>query len=402
MKPKEDDLALAVWRYGIISPLLHRHPDQPGKGQVLADMGQQSYVRENGQRVALSPETIRKWLTRYRQGGLPALADKPRKDRGKHRIDQKIIDAMVALRGDHPRWTLTRMFEHMLENGIWNGRRPSQATLYRLAQSRNLQRDPHLESRQSCRSFAFDTFGQLWMADFLHGPKIRKGRYKRKTYLHVILDDSARYVVSGSFYLSEKVESLICDLMTAVRRFGIPERFYTDNGPSYASRHLKVVCARLGMQLIHTPPYRPQGRGKVERLFRTVREQFLAVDTSKTLEQLNTAFDKWLEQYHQRRHRSLKCSPLKKRLTGSSVCQPVPEVADIETLFMMQRRCRVYKDGTIRLFGQVFEILDPPISNKRLTVYYTPWDLSCVYYGRFYKPAFKLHLTQNAHRFDHP
>lgn len=402
MKPKNDDLALAVWRYGIISTLLHRHPDQPGIGKVLADMGRQSYVKENGQRVTLSPETIRKWLARYRQGGLPALADKPRQDKGKHRIDQAIINAMVSLRNDHPRWTLTRMFEHMLEKDIWNGRRPSQATLYRLAKSRNLQRDPHLKPGQSCRSFAFDTFGQLWMADFLHGPKIRKHRHKRKTYLHVILDDSARYVVSAGFYLSEKVESLICDLMTAVRRFGIPERFYTDNGPSYASRHLKLVCARLGMQLIHTPPYRPQGRGKLERFFRTVRDQFLAVDSSKNLEQLNTAFNQWREQYHQRRHRSLGCSPLKKRLTGPSVCQPVPEVADIETLFMMQRRCRVYKDGTIRLFGQVFEILDPPISSNRLTVYYTPWDLSCVYYGRFYKPAFKLNLTQNAHRFDHP
>ena len=128
MKPKNDELGLAVWRYGIISPLLHRHPDQLGKGQVLADMGRRSYVRENGQRVTLSPETIRKWLTRYRQGGLPALADKPRHDKGKHHIDQAIIDAMVALRDEHPRWTLTRMFEHMLEKGIRNGRRPSQAT----------------------------------------------------------------------------------------------------------------------------------------------------------------------------------------------------------------------------------------------------------------------------------
>ncbi len=400
MKP-EHDMNLAVWRYGIISPLLHLRPDQEGKGQVLQEIGSRTYVREDGQPVRLSPETIRKWLTRYRQGGLPALADKPRKDKGKHAVPQAIIDAMRALRQEHPRWTMTRVFDHMLASGIWNGRRPSQSTLYRFVKAHNLVRDPHRQPAARCRSFAFDTFGQLWMADFLHGPKIRQGRYKRKTYLHVILDDSARYAVSGSFYLSEKVESLICDLMQAVRRHGIPQRFYTDNGPCYASRHLKIVCARLGMQLIHTPPYRPQGRGKIERFFRTVRDQFLAVCAVKTLDQLNIDLHKWLEGYHQRRHSALGCPPLQKRLSASSVCQAVPEVANIEDLFMMERRCRVYKDGTIRLFKQIYEIIDPPLSN-RVTVYYTPWDLSCVYYGSFLKPTFRLNMTQNAHRFDHP
>lgn len=400
MKP-EKDLSLAVWRYGIISPLLHLRPDQEGIGQVLQQIGSRTYVRENGERIRLSPETIRKWLTRYRQGGLPALATKPRKDKGKHAVPKAISDAISGLREKHPRWTMMRVFEHLISQGIWNGRRPSRATLYRFAKAHNLVRDPHRQPAVSCRSFAFEIFGQLWMADFLHGPKIRQGRYKRKTYLHVILDDSARYVVSGSFYLSEKVESLICDLMQAVRRYGIPQRFYTDNGPCYASRHLKIVCGRLGMQLIHTPPYRPQGRGKVERFFRTVRDQFLAVSSAKSLEQLNIDFHKWVERYHQRRHSGLDCPPLQKRLTGSSVCQPVPEVARIEDLFMMQRRCRVYKDGTIRLFKQTYEIIDPPPSG-RVTVYYTPWDLSCVYYGSFLKPTYRLNMTQNAHRFDHP
>lgn len=400
MKP-EHDMDLAVWRYGIISPLLHLRPDQEGKGQVLQEIGSRTYLREDGQPVRLSTETIRKWLTRYRQGGLPALADKPRKDKGKHAVPQAISDAIRALRQEHPRWTMTRVFDHMLASGIWNGRRPSQSTLYRFAKVHNLVRDPHWQRAASCRSFAFDTFGQLWMADFLHGPKIRQGRYKRKTYLHVILDDSSRYAVSGSFYLSEKVESLICDLMQAVRRHGIPQRFYTDNGPCYASRHLKIVCARLGMRLIHTPPYRPQGRGKIERFFRTVRDQFLAVCTVKALDQLNVDFHQWLEGYHQRRHSALGCPPLQKRLSASSVCQAVPEVANIEDLFMMQRRCRVYKDGTIRLFKQIYEIIDPPLGN-RVTVYYTPWDLSCVYYGSFLKPTFRLNMTQNAHRFDHP
>jgi len=397
MKPTDD---LAVWRYGIISSLLHQKPEQGTKKDALEEVAQQTYVRSNGQPITLSPETIRKWLARYQLGGLPALADKERCDKGKHAVPEKLVEAMTKLRKEHPRWTMTRLFDQLIFQGYWNGRKPSQSTLYRFAKAHNLVRDPHLQT-VSCRSFAFDLFGQLWMADFLHGPKIKQGRHKRKTYLHVILDDSSRYVASGGFYLSEKVESLICDLMPAVRRYGIPQRFYTDNGPCYASRHLKIVCARLGMQLVHTPPYRPQGRGKVERFFRTVRDQFLTGDTSITLEQLNIAFQEWLAGYHRRIHSSLDCSPMQKRLSGDSACNPLPEVADIESLFMMERRCRIYKDGTIRLFKQIYELIDP-MPGKRVTVYYTPWDLSCIYYGTFLKPAFRLNMSANAHRFDHP
>jgi len=401
MDQHDPELDLAVWRYGIISPLLHHDPDNLTKTQLMADMARQSYVREDGKRVRLNPETIRKWLTRYRQGGLPALQNKPRQDKGHHSIPDSIVEAMTGLREDHPRWTFTRILDHMLASGVWNGNKPSPSTLYRFARTRNLLRDPHRQKATPCRSFAYEIFGQLWSADFLHGPKVRVHRNRRKTYLHAIMDDSSRFVVASGFYLSEKVESLICDLKAAVRCYGIPQRFYTDNGPSYASRHLKIVCARLGTQLIHTPPYRPQGRGKIERFFKTVREQFLATDTSKTLEQINISFTKWLERYHQRRHSSLGCPPMQKRLGQPSVCQPVPEVADIENLFLMQRRCKVYKNGTVRLFNQIFEIIDPPLS-KRITVYYKPWDLSCVYYGKFYNPAFRLNLTKNAHRFDHP
>lgn len=401
MELSDENMDLAVWRYGIISPLLHQHPDQGQKGDTLEAMAGQTYVRNNGDQVTLSSETIRKWLARYQQGGLPALADKMRCDKGKHRIPEALIAAMRQTRAEHPRWTMTRLFDHLITEGIWNGRQPSKSTLYRFAKSQNLLRDPHQTTVASCRPFAFDVFGQLWMADFLHGPKIKQERNKRKSYLHVILDDSSRYVVSGGFYLSETVESLICDLKTAVRRHGIPQRFYTDNGPCYASRHLKIVCGRIGTQLIHTPPYRPQGRGKVERFFRTVRDQFLSVDTSKTLEQLNGAFKKWLTIYHQNMHSSLGCPPMKKRLDGESACQPLPEVADIESLFMMERRCRMYKDGTIHLFKQIYELIDPT-PGKRVTVYYTPWDLSCIYYGPFLKPAFRLNMSANAHRFDHP
>ncbi len=400
MEENDKSMEIALWRYGIISPLLHRGANDHSFGNMLDLASWQTYVHPNGTHIHLSAETIRKWLYRYLHMGLPGLKAKTRSDKGQHKIPGNICSEMTALRQEHPRWTIARMLKSLGENGIWNGRKPSRSALYRFATAHNLQRDPHICPEQDVRPFAFDHFGQLWMADFLHGPKMFNGRKKQKTYLHVILDDSSRFIVHGGFYLTESVEPLIYDLMGAVRRFGLPQRFYTDNGPAYASRHLKILCARNGMDLVHTPPFKPQGRGKVERLFRTVRDQFLC-DKFKTFTQINDAFKLWVSSYHQTLHSSLNCSPLQKRLQTKSVCRVIPPSTDIEALFRMERRCKVYNDSTIRFKKKRYEVPEC-LPGSRVTIYYMPWDKACIYYGNEMKKARLLDPFANARRFEHP
>jgi len=394
-------LDMGLWRYGIISPLLHRTANDLSLREMLENLKTWQYIRPDGMGIALSPETIRKWLYRYNHGGLPALTDKTRSDKGRHDVPASIRDTMFTLRGEHPRWTLALLLETLVERGIWDGKRPSRSVLYRYARAHNLMRDPHLVPPKGRRTFQFEFFGELWTADFMHGPKLKVGRKKRKCYLHVIIDDSSRYVVSGKFYLSEGAESLIHELMTATRRFGICRRFYADNGAAYNSRHLKIVCARLGMSLVHTPPYKPEGRSKVERFFRSVRERFLAKQRFTTLDEMNRAFARYLEDYHNRIHSTLACTPMQKRLSGKSVCRHLPEVFDIDALFRFERRCRVYRDGTIRLKKRDFEV-PGCLPNSRVKIYFMPWDLSRIYYGDEMQPAKEVDKLANAHRFDHP
>ena len=401
MKNENDKaLDIALWRYGLISPFLHRDANDLTFGKMLDQASLQKYVHPDGRHVTLSAETLRKWLYRYQHHGLPGLQDKKRSDKGKHQIPDNLSSPMVALRMKHPRWTLARIIKELTQTGAWNGRKPSRSALYRFAKTQNLQRDPHIYPDEHVRPFAFDHFGQLWSADFLHGPKLYYGRKKRKIYLHVILDDCSRYIVHGRFYLTESVEPLIYDIMGGVRRFGIPQRFYTDNGAAYASRHLKMICARNGIDLFHTPPYRPQGRGKVERFFRTVRDQFLC-DKFKTVEQINTAFKIWLAHYHETIHSSLGCSPLQKRLQTKNCCRLLPPSVDIESLFRMERRCRVYKDSTIRFKKRQYEV-SGELSGSRVTIYYMPWDKDNIYYGNHMKKARMTDLSANARRFEHP
>ena len=400
----EDDrqMDLALWRYGIISPLLHRNANDVQLCTLLDILAQNSYIRPgDGGHVSVSEEAMRKWLYRYNHGGLNALADKQRSDKGLHDVPQPLADAMVELRKENPGWSLALLLQELVIAKLWDETRPSRSTLYRFARDNDLMRGPHLHTVELVRPFAFDKFGQMWTADFMHGPKLWVANKKRKSYLHVIIDDCTRYVVSGRFYLSESSQSLIAELMTATRRHGIAQRLYTDNGSAYNSRHLKIVCANLGMHQPHTPPRRPQGRSKVERFFRTVREQFLAKQRFKTFDEVNPAFTKYLQAYHHRIHSTLKCTPMQKRLSVDSICRQVPEVVDIESLFRLTRRCRVYNDGTIRLKKKAFEV-PGCLPGSRVTIFFMPWDLSRIYYGDEMQLATQVDLSANAHRFEHP
>jgi len=393
-------LDLALWRYGIISPLLHRNANDLQLWEMLIVVSQNRYIHpHDGRFVTLSAEAIRKWLYRFNHGGLGALGDKIRSDKGENDVPASTADAMFELRKAHPRWTLALLLRELVVRRLWDETRPSRSTLYRFARNNNLMRDPQLATTEVVRPFEFEKFGQMWTADFMHGPKLYEGKKKRKSYLHVIIDDCTRYVVSGRFYASESIHSLILELMTAIRRYGIPYRLYTDNGSAYNSRHLKIVCANLSMGQPHTPPGRPQGRSKVERFFRTVRQQFLAKQRYKTFDEINAAFIEYLSDYHHRIHCTLTCSPMQKRMGSESVCRQVPEVADIESLFRLQRRCRVYNDGTIRLQKRAFEVPEA-LPGGRVSIYYLPWDLSRIYYGDDLKLAKPVDLTANAYRFD--
>jgi transposase InsO family protein len=396
----DTDPNIALWRFSIISPLLHRSDDDPALLRQLDELGKKSFIRPDGSPTQLSADTLRKWLYRYRSGGLKALENQVRKDKGRHEIPKPLADTLARLRSEHPKWTLTKVLERLLVTGIWNGIKPSRATLYRFAKANKLMKTQKSTNTVS-RSFAFENFGQLWLADFMHGPSLRDGRRLKKAILHVIIDDATRYVVSARFYFKETVEVLITEMMVAVRRYGICQRFYTDNGPCYASSHLKIVCARLGIHLVHTPPYRPQGRGKVERFFRTIRDQFLGDQIADRIDDINRDLNQYLTEYHQRIHSSLKISPLQKRLSGQNACRRLPEVTDIRNLFCMQRKCRVYNDTTIRLNNRIFEVPDA-VPGTTVCVFYLPWDLTWIFYGNHMKPARPANKTRNAKRFEHP
>jgi putative transposase len=395
-----DDYGL--WRFGIISPLLHRTGDAPPLYTQIEQLSQQTFYTPDGLEKQIRCATISTWLTRYRNQGIDGLRNKPRKDHGATSVSLTMQEALADLRKSHPDLTVKRMLVLLREKGIWNGNQPARSSLYRFTAANSLGRSAAVQE-EPVRSFEFPYFGDLWSADFLHGPKVRcRGNTARKAYLHAIIDDATRYIVAARFHLAEDTRSLLDDFMLAIRRFGIPKRFYTDNGAAFRSNHLRMVAAKLGIALPHTPPYKPRGRGKIERFFRNVRESFLAGRDKQSLDKLNADFSAWIGTYHHTPHRTLGMSPLDRKLCdkGSSLTQISP-TQNINDTFRMEQLKRVGSDGCVRMFGKRFEVPDA-IPGGAVVVYYLPWSTDYILVGPdkiYVKP---LDTVNNALRFDKP
>jgi hypothetical protein len=189
--------------------------------------------------------------------------------------------------------------------------------------------------------------------------------------------------------------------MLAIRRFGLCRRFYSDNGSAFKSRHLKQVAARLGIHLPHTPAYKPQGRGKEERFFKTVRDQFTSGLRPHSLEELNFAFQEWLSEYHETIHSSLAMSPLNRRLIENNNLKQLSDTQNIDALFRIETEKKIYSNGCIRLKNKYYEIKQG-LPGHKIKVLYLPWDMSVIYYGDELISARLLDKHQNAKRFQGP
>lgn len=391
----------ALWRYGLISELLHASSQGLTLAERLKAAAERTWNHPTQGLIRLKADTLRHWIYRYRKGGLNLLETNPRRDKGISQVPKRHAARLIALRQEHPYATTERLLEIMIGEGSWNAVHPSRSAMYRFAAWKDLKRKRvGAAAIQEAHAFAYESFGQMWTADFLHGPKVREGRHLKKTYLLAILDDATRYVVYAAFGMSEGTAALINGLSLSIGRFGVPKHFYTDNGASFRSRHLAFVAARLGMHLPHTPAYRPQGRGKVERFFRTVRDQCLMGLKADSLDALQAAFTAWLEAYHHRIHTGIDCSPVNKRLQSPDVTRKLPEVAQLDMFFGMQDRRKIHRNGTLHLHGKTFDVKGA-LPGSVVDVHYLPWDLKRIHVGPERIEAFPVNLAKNARRYEH-
>jgi putative transposase len=349
---------IAVFRFGVIFPLVEKdlHKYWGEKERLLRELVGKEWEIPFSNRTYISKATILNWVKRYEDGGrrIEALYPESRSDRGRMRsISDEQIDALMRLREENPRLSTPRLVEKAQGEGVFPpGAEVSMASIYRLMKIRKAKRQ---KAAQDMRKFEVQMSNDLWQSDCMHGPKVLHEGKLRKTYLFAIIDDHSRLITHGQFYLAETLDNYLDCLWTAMRRRGVPRKLYVDNGPSFRAHRLQLGCAALEVGLSYARPYRPQGKGKIERFFRTVRMQFIPeLGEDIDLAKINELFTRYLEeQYHQRIHGTTGQKPIDRYLADVKALRKAPD--NLPEFFRKQEVRKVNNDRTVQLDSRLYE-----------------------------------------------
>lgn len=369
---EEKKQKVATFRFGVISDFVVAH--QLGRGErekLLQEKAERQWVIPYSRRTRISASTLACWIRQYERGGgkLESLYPQGRGDRGQSRVlDEEVAQMLVKLRRELPRAPVRFLIEELRRRKmVAAGVRISPTTVYRFLKAQGVWDLPPGEGKDR-RRFEAEFPNDLWQSDMMYGPTVKVEGRQRKTFLFAFLDDMSRLVPHAQFYLSERLESYLDGLRQALLRRGLPRRLYVDNGPTFRSQHLSQITASLGIALIHSTPYQPEGRGKVERWFRTVREQFLSLGSGEDLGDLNQRFFGWLQTYHQSTHGVTGQTPMERFSSHLECLRPAP--AHLEDFFRKRAVRKVEKDRTVALNSRLYEAPVSLIGKKVALLYH--------------------------------
>ena len=322
--PEQDDVTrrqraqqVALFRYQLICPALDPGLSTKARGRIVRAIAARTHRGPFGGQHSNSRDSLDRWIRRYRAGGFDALMPSIRQPGS--RIDTGVLELAVALKRENPQRTAAQIARILRVSSGWA---PSESTLLRLFHRRELM-GPAVGDASGVvfGRFEAEQPNSRWVGDALHGPRVGG----RKTYLFAFLDDHSRLATGYRFGFAEDTVRLAAALRPALAARGVPASCDVDNGSAYVDSWLLRACGKLGIRLIHSTPHRPQGRGKIERWFRGVRDQFLVEVADSTAEglaergltpagallELNALFTAWVESvYHHRVHSETGQTPL--------------------------------------------------------------------------------------------
>lgn len=370
---EEQKQQVAVFRFGVIHEFVgSTRLDHGEKEALLRDKCARKWEIPGSPRTRISRNTILRWVRTYLGHGsrLEALYPRGRADTGQSRaIDEETGLALLALRRECPRLPVPELLRLFQERQASAELGPSLSTAYRFLHRHDLM-VPAGAGPEDRRKFEAELPNDLWQSDVMHGPLVRVGETRRKSYLIAFLDDHSRLIPHGAFYPSEGLGHFLEAFSQALSKRGLPRKLYVDNGSAFRSRQFAHTAAALGIALIHARPYRPQGKGKIERFFRTVRSQFLPSFAGQNLDELNRAFALWLtEIYHPRVHSSTGQSPFARFTSRMECLRAAP--GDLRDYFRKIVRRRVNKDRSVTVDKRLFEA---PVAliGKQVEILYHP------------------------------
>jgi len=279
-------------------------------------------------RFSISRKTGHKWLKRYQQHGKEALVNQTRRPHiSPNRTPAEMEELALQMRDRHPAWGGRKIRSLLLREGhATNIPCPSTITAI-------LHRYGRMDAAESVKHRAFQRFqkerpNELWQMDFKGHFPMTEGGY---CYPLTVLDDCSRFLLGLRACGNENRETVVEQLTSIFRCYGMPDRMLMDNGSPWGDdadnpyTRLTVWLLRLGIDISHGRPHHPQTQGKDERLHRTLKAELISRRRFAVLPDCQMAFDDWRDTYnHVRPHEALGMCVPGERYRPSS--RPFPEV----------------------------------------------------------------------------
>jgi putative transposase len=367
---------IALHRWAVIAEAAGQQLTATERGALVRQIATRAHTHPDGSSRRYSRGTIDRWLRAWRADGLEGLKPSPRADAGTVRAHAELFAEAAALRLELPGRSAAQIASILFHR---HGIAVSERTIRGQLRRAGLHREALAAEPKTYGRYEAAAPNERWITDVLVGPWVpwprREGSARARLFL--IVDDHSRLLAGGRFFAHENARACQDLLRRAITRRGVPNVLYADNGAPFSNAWLARTCAVLGVRLVHSQPYSPQGRGKQERLNRYIREAFLAEATHQgidSMDQLNDLFFAWAEQVaNQRAHAETGQAPISRFEAGGP-----PRQADAGLLreaFRWSVTRKVTRTATVPLEGNSYAV-DPALTGRRVELRYDPEDLT--------------------------
>lgn len=255
-------------------------------------------------RFGISRQTGYLWLRRSKAG--ETVKDRSRRPHSSpRRTSDDLERCVLAIRDEHPAWGARKIARRMHDLGM----EPPSASTVHAVLSRHGRIGTQASERMADGHFEREAPNLLWQMDFKGRTQMNCGNW---CYPLTIIDDHSRFAIAIEACPNEQLETVQTKLEMIFRRYGMPLAIYCDNGNPWGAgvpnqwTRLRVWLLKLGIELIHSRPYHPQGRGKNERFHRSLKAEVTDFATLSDQKHAQRAFDRWREIYnHHRPHEAI-------------------------------------------------------------------------------------------------
>ena len=396
---KQHDIALM--RYSVIAPLITGlSEDYSSLEAFYRDASAKGAIHPDGSLKHYAPGTIEKWYRSYKQDGFDALIPTTRADLGVPRkLDEQLQEQILYLKANYPRMSSSAIYRQLRENGSIKAGDLSESTINRFVNVISIRMKT--TTNQDMRRYERPHINEVWCGDSSVGPYLTTPDGKKhKVYIIALIDDASRFIVGIDVFFNDNFVNLMSVMKSAVAKYGRPKMFNFDNGSSYKNKQMELLAARIGSVVHYDQPYTPTQKAKIERWFRTMKDQWMSsldIRDFHSLEELRGNLFAYVQIYNQTVHSSLKGTSPQDRFFSEPECIRRLSEQEIENSFLLEIERRVSADSVI-VIDQVEYEVDYRFSKQRIRLRYSPdlEDIFIVEADATLTPIRLLNKTENA------